>query len=97
VNFDFVKSQSEKGSAPLRRGKKTDEVGSPPQGQTSYRIGFKKVRSFLWDESGPTTIEYAIMLALIAGVCVGSVSTLASSVARSFDNSSNTIANAFNN
>lgn len=57
----------------------------------------KKVRLFLRDESGPTTIEYAIILALIAAVCVGAVSTLASSVARSFDHSSTTIANAFNN
>jgi uroporphyrinogen decarboxylase len=30
---------SEKGSGPLRRGKKTDEIDSPPKGQTPFRIG----------------------------------------------------------
>src|SRR6056297_2652167 len=34
-----TKSLSEKGSDPLRRGKKTPEIGSPPKGQTPFRIG----------------------------------------------------------
>src|SRR6056297_2819800 len=34
-----VKSLSEKGSDPLRRGKKAPEIDSPPKGQTPFRIG----------------------------------------------------------
>lgn len=29
--------------------------------------------SFMEDESGPTAVEYAVMLALIAGVCFASI------------------------
>jgi len=56
-----------------------------------------KVRLFLRDESGPTSIEYALMLALIAGACVATVSTLATSVDDSFATSSTAISNAFGN
>jgi Na+-translocating ferredoxin:NAD+ oxidoreductase subunit G len=35
------KSLSEKGSDPLRRGQKTNEIDSPPKGQTPFRIGSK--------------------------------------------------------
>jgi pilus assembly protein Flp/PilA len=61
------------------------------------RSFIRKTREFLKDESGPTAIEYAIMLALIVGVCVGTVSTLATSVDQSFTDSADTIANAFGN
>ncbi|MEZ6141507.1 MAG: Flp family type IVb pilin [Zavarzinella sp.] len=36
----------------------------------------KLLVSFLKKEDGPTAVEFAIMLALIAAVCVGVVSTL---------------------
>jgi pilus assembly protein Flp/PilA len=32
------------------------------------------VLRLLRDESGPTAVEYAVMLALIIGVCIGAVS-----------------------
>jgi len=32
-----------------------------------------QVRRFLQDESGPTAVEYAVMLALIIGSCIVSV------------------------
>lgn len=31
---------------------------------------------FIRDESGPTSVEYAVMLALIVVVCIGAVVTL---------------------
>jgi pilus assembly protein Flp/PilA len=37
---------------------------------------FKKLISFFKDEEGATMVEYALMLALIAAVCVGIVTTL---------------------
>jgi len=56
-----------------------------------------KARVFLQDDSGPTAVEYAIMLALIIAVCIASVGALASSVDQSFTTSSETIASAFGN
>jgi len=61
------------------------------------RSFFPRVHDFLMDESGPTAVEYAIMLALIIAVCIASVSTLATSVDQSFTTSADTIANAFGN
>lgn len=58
---------------------------------------FHSVHDFLKDDSGPTAVEYAIMLALITAVCVASVGTLATSVDQSFTTSADTIANAFGN
>jgi pilus assembly protein Flp/PilA len=34
------------------------------------------VRRFLLDERGPSAVEYAIMLALIVGVCLATIGTL---------------------
>ena len=34
------------------------------------------IQSFLHDESGPTAVEYAVMLALIIVVCITAVTTL---------------------
>lgn len=58
---------------------------------------FAKIRQILKDESGPTAVEYAIMLAFIAGVCIVSVQMLTASVDESFTTSSTTIANAVGN
>ena len=33
----------------------------------------KRLLRLLRDESGPTAVEYAVMLALIIGVCIGAV------------------------
>lgn len=37
------------------------------------------VKEFLLDESGPTSVEYAVMLALIIGLCIGAVRALGDS------------------
>ncbi|HEX3599152.1 MAG TPA: Flp family type IVb pilin [Lacipirellulaceae bacterium] len=47
----------------------------------------KLFKSLLRDEEGPTAVEYAVMLALIVGVCVGAVHTMAHATADSFDRS----------
>ncbi len=39
--WKVTKSLSEKGSDPLRRGQKTNEIDSPPKGQTPFPIGSK--------------------------------------------------------
>jgi pilus assembly protein Flp/PilA len=40
--------------------------------------------SFLKEESGPTTVEYAVMLALIIVVCITAITTLGSNANNSF-------------
>jgi pilus assembly protein Flp/PilA len=42
---------------------------------------------FLADESGPTAVEYGVLLALIVVVCVGSVNAMSQATADSFDES----------
>ncbi|HWL10588.1 MAG TPA: Flp family type IVb pilin [Planctomicrobium sp.] len=36
----------------------------------------RAIRNFLADESGPTSVEYAVMLALILMMCVATIKTL---------------------
>lgn len=43
-----------------------------------------KVQNFINDESGPTAVEYAVMLALIIVVCIGTVTTLGTQVDATF-------------
>ncbi|QDS86687.1 hypothetical protein EC9_08600 [Rosistilla ulvae] len=46
-----------------------------------------KIVAFHRDEDGPTTVEYAIMLAMILGVCILSVQALSDKTRDSFDQS----------
>ena len=48
---------------------------------------FKLLRRLWADESGPTAVEYAVMLALIVAVCITSVQSLARATGDSFDES----------
>lgn len=55
-------------------------------------------RPSLWhDEEGTTAVEYAVMLALIVAVCMGSVSFLTEETKKSFLSSGTAIANATGN
>ena len=42
--------------------------------------------SFLTDESGPTAVEYAVMLALIIVVCIAAVTALGSNASSTYSN-----------
>lgn len=55
------------------------------------------ITNFLLEEDGPTSVEYAVMLALVIGVCIGSVLVLADNTGESFNQSSDAIAAAFGN
>jgi pilus assembly protein Flp/PilA len=44
----------------------------------------KAVLSFVKDESGPTAVEYAVMLALIIVVCITAITTLGSNANNTF-------------
>jgi len=45
-----------------------------------------KVQQFLRDDSGPTAVEYAVMLALIIVVCIAAVTTLGGNANSVFSN-----------
>lgn len=51
-------------------------------------------KRFLQEEDGPTSVEYAVMLAFIIAVCIASVNTLAGSLRENFDKSADAIVNA---
>ena len=55
---------------------------------------FTKILEFHRDTDGPTSVEYAVMLAMILGVCMLTVQQLAKKTGDSFDNSSQAISNA---
>ncbi|MFO0846198.1 MAG: Flp family type IVb pilin [Gemmataceae bacterium] len=43
-------------------------------------------KQFLQDESGPTAVEYAVMLALIIVVCITAITTLGNNANSTFAN-----------
>jgi pilus assembly protein Flp/PilA len=45
------------------------------------------IKRLLQEEDGPTAVEYAVLLALIVAVCLGSVNAMAVATADSFDES----------
>lgn len=42
------------------------------------------VRKFLVSEDGPTAVEYAVMMALIIVVCIGTITTIGSNANTKF-------------
>ncbi len=53
-------------------------------------------RRFLEDESGPTAVEYAVMLALILAVVIIAINSVGSSTASKWNNNSQQIISAVN-
>ncbi|HUG17406.1 MAG TPA: Flp family type IVb pilin [Planctomycetaceae bacterium] len=45
----------------------------------------KFIKQLLIDESGPTAVEYAVMLALIVVVCLGSIRLIGQNLNNTFD------------
>ena len=52
---------------------------------------------FLHDESGPTAVEYAVMLALIIGVCIGAIGLFGTTASGSWQDTSSRIGTAMGN
>jgi pilus assembly protein Flp/PilA len=69
-----------------------------PRGRSFLRKGqfamSKFLRRLFWDEDGPTAVEYAVMLALIIGVCVGAVTFLGTQTNAAFEDSQTKITSA---
>ena len=54
----------------------------------------KKLLHFLLSEDGPTSVEFAVMLAMIIAVCLSSILFLGEATAESFEISMDRIADA---
>ncbi len=54
------------------------------------------LRRLLRDEDGPTAVEYAVMIALIVIVCIGSVRSMGTQTANSIEDSATQISDAMN-
>jgi pilus assembly protein Flp/PilA len=48
----------------------------------------RPIWTFLCDESGPTAVEYAVMLALIIGVCLGAIGLFGTTASGSWQDTS---------
>ena len=53
----------------------------------------QKLISFIKDESGPTAVEYAVMLALIVIVCIASVTLVGQNTNSLFETSGTAVQN----
>ena len=51
----------------------------------------KPVVAFVKDESGPTAVEYAVMLALIIVVCITAITALGTNANNTFTSVGNTV------
>jgi pilus assembly protein Flp/PilA len=49
------------------------------------------VKSFLVSEDGPTAVEYAVMLALIIVVCIGTVTTIGNNANAKFQSAASAL------
>lgn len=49
----------------------------------------RMTRRLVFDQDGATATEYAVMIALIIGVCIATVNVLADATGSSFDASAN--------
>lgn len=76
------------------------------EGKSSYRSSQSEVRDvyaymkkvvhrLYLSEDGPTTVEYAVLIALIIGVCLATAQTMATATRESFDTSADAIDGAF--
>lgn len=57
----------------------------------------KPILQFLSDESGPTAVEYAVMLALIIGTCLVAIGTFGSEAGGTWQDTKNKLNTYMNN
>jgi pilus assembly protein Flp/PilA len=59
----------------------------PAHRRHPFRYVARLFRDVLSEEDGPTAVEYAVMLALIIGVCISAVTQLGTNLNSSFESS----------
>lgn len=55
----------------------------------------RRILKFCRDEDGPTAVEYAVMLACIIAVCIGSITLVGGGTFNFWNNNNNELNNAF--
>ena len=50
------------------------------------RISLSRLRRLIFEEDGPTAVEYAVMLALIVVVCLTAIKTIGTNAKTTFSN-----------
>ncbi len=58
---------------------------------TEKEITMNLIKKFLASEDGPTAVEYAVMLALIVVVCIGTITNVGTKVNNSFNSSTSSL------
>ena len=61
-----------------------------------YRSLTNRLRRLLVEEDGPTAVEYAVMVSLIAGACIATVGQVATATRNTFNSSGTAINSAMN-
>ncbi len=59
-----------------------------------YQTLTKRIRRLLVEEDGPTAVEYAVMVSLIAGACIATVGQVATATKNTFNSSGSAINSA---
>jgi pilus assembly protein Flp/PilA len=61
------------------------------QEQLNPMISFAKVRRFLQDEDGPTSLEYAVLLMVVIAVAISGIQLVSGNVSDSWNDSAEKI------
>jgi pilus assembly protein Flp/PilA len=62
----------------------TKQMGSPPKMTTAYQFLSAWITAHIDDERGASLVEYALLVALIAVVCIAAVTALGNSASEKF-------------
>lgn len=62
----------------------TDTQGSPPKMTTAYQFLSAWITAHIDDERGASLVEYALLVALIAVVCIAAVTALGQTASEKF-------------
>jgi pilus assembly protein Flp/PilA len=65
--------------------------GSPPEMMTQYQFLSAWLKAHAKTERGASLVEYALLVALIAVVCIAAVTTLGSSASKKFSTTASAI------
>src|SRR3954451_3384927 len=84
-----------KTSVPRTRGRSplTHREQHQPMITTTYEFIATWLRARFEDEKGSSLVEYALLVALIAVVCIGAITFLGNSASTKFQNVGNSLAN----
>lgn len=55
-----------------------------------------RLKSIIQDETGPTAVEYAVLMSLIVIICIGAVKQMSNATANSYNASATAIDSAMN-